>query len=99
MVESGAGQERPRALHHGRSTFDLRMLFANLRYPRRRPAIARMLRAETTERLSTKARKGDKQWATVTGKKRNRRSLSSRRSEEHTSELQSHSELVCRLLL
>src|SRR5436190_7043363 len=33
------------------------------------------------------------------GRPRGARALRSRRSEEHTSELQSHSDLVCRLLL
>jgi len=56
------------------------MPFSDSRYPSRRTAIARMLRAETTERLSINAKKGDKQWATVTDKKGNRRNRSSRRS-------------------
>jgi hypothetical protein len=39
-----------------------------------------MLRAESIERLSVNAKKGDKQWATVTDKKGKRKNQSSRRN-------------------
>ncbi len=62
------------------SPFDLRVPFSDSRYPSGRTAMARMRRAESTERLFINAKKGDKQWATVTGKKGNRRNRSSRRN-------------------
>src|SRR5438034_7535686 len=49
--------------------------------------------------ISDRARLHDGLWRTPHDQLRPRRDLHDRRSEEHTSELQSHSDLVCRLLL
>src|SRR2546430_7407769 len=53
------------------------------------------LRRRSRAARDTKARAG-RRWLVRTGRKARRKS---RRSEEHTSELQSQSNLVCRLLL
>src|SRR5260221_8642685 len=53
------------------------------------------LNAELFNRVLWQAMKGDVPYPT----QRNRQDLRVNRSEEHTSELQSHSDLVCRLLL
>src|SRR5437588_9089013 len=55
------------------------------------------LAVSSRERLSTIAVPSSKGWASASGGSIH--SSPSERSEEHTSELQSHSDLVCRLLL
>src|SRR5438034_8294636 len=61
----------------------------------RRTAIARAIASASADDVVLIAGKGHERYQEIAG----RRLPFSDRSEEHTSELQSHSDLVCRLLL